>query len=286
MEKEGANRPDLAESQVFRVYREPRLLNPYLLVGWNHDAGHLGAEVMAYLRKETQAQECAEIEPLGFFSLAGVAMSDDVVQFPTSKFFACESHDLLFFESLPPQEKPYAFLNLVLDIAQHFHVREICIFGGLASRTSHTSRRRILTVVNRPELKEALAPLGLETGMNYQGPPSMNSFLLWTARHRNLGGVTLWEEIPFYLAAVEDWRAIRTMLRVLEARFGLPLNLTPLDEEAKRQDDQIELLRQQQADIDSALRRLEKGGELTEEESQKLAMEVRDFLRQNLPRGN
>lgn len=261
-----------------KIYKEPRLRNPYLLVSWSPDVASLGARVTGYLKKALEAQECGEIEPLGFFALSGVAIERDLVQFPGSKFYFSHGHELLIFESTQPQRQHYQFLNLILDVAQSFKVRQVFTLGGMASGIAHSARRRIFTVVNRPGLKKDLAKFGLETEMFYQGLPSISSFLLWLARGRGIDGVSLWQEMPFYLAAVGDWRATKTTVELLDKGLGLHTDLDSLGQKAASQEVRLEQLRQLRSEIDGFIRRLEGGGELTQDEAQKLAGEVAEFL--------
>jgi len=258
------------------VHGDPGLHNPCLLVAWSSDAGRLGMEATDLLRGQVGASEFAEIEPLGFFPVNGVAIDNDIIRFPASKFFSCESHDLVVFQSVQPQSKLYAFLNLILDVAQRVRVKEIYIIGGLTSRVAHSERRRLRTIANQSDLKESLSRLGLETWMNYQGPPSMNSFLLWAAHNRGIPGVTLWGEVPFYLSALVDWRASRTVLEVLDTRFGLHLDFKGLDREVEDQEARIGQLRQERLEIDRYISKLERGEGLTQDEAEELVREVAD----------
>ncbi|MBI4294968.1 MAG: PAC2 family protein [Chloroflexi bacterium] len=261
-----------------KIHKEPRLRNPYLLVSWNPDIAGLGARVAGYLKKAIAAQVCCEIDPLGFFAMSGVTIERDLVQFPGSKLFFNHGHELLIFESMQPQRRQYQFLSLLLDMAENFNVKQVYTIGGLASGIAHSAKRRIFTVSTRPGLKKGLTKLGLETEMYYQGPPSINSSLLWVVRNRGLDGISLWQEIPFYLATVGDWRATKTLVELLAREFGLHLDPAELDLEIASQENRIEQLRQQSSEIDGLMRRLEAGKELAQDEAQKLAGEVAEFL--------
>jgi len=56
--------------------------------------------------------------------------------------------------------------------------------------------------------------------MNWKGPPAINSYLLWVAKKRDIPGVSLWAEIPFYLAVGEDFQAIKIGLSFLDKKFN------------------------------------------------------------------
>ena len=270
----------------FEIYKQPRLQNPSLIIGWSEDIGQLGPKVIDFLIKKLGGEKFGHIEPADFFTMGGVAIKSDTIHFPESESYSCEDRNLVIFRSDAPSYEWYRFLNLVLDIAEHYcGVKELYTIGGMASLTSHTHHRRILTVVNQPELKEMLSGYGLTTNMNYRTPPvgrpTISSFLLWAAKRRNIGGVNLWEEIPFYLAQEEDPRAWKTMIEFFDKRFNLALNLDEIDQRIEEQEQRINQLRIAKPEIDECLAKLERGGELTQTESEKLVKEIDDLLKKS-----
>ena len=267
------------EENLFEIYQAPRLRNPSLIVGWqSHDVGRLGSKTIHFLTERLGGQEIAEINPVGFFPLRGVAFKDDLIQVPQSKFWACEQSDLLVFRSEEPKYEWYKFLNAVLDFAQHYcHIRELYTISGTVSLSAHTTPRRILAVYNQPEFQKTLQYYGLED-MTWEGPPAISSYLLWVADRRGIPGVSLWPEIAFYLASGEDPAAIKLTLSFLDSRFNLGLNLEEFDFKIGKQNEKIALLRADNAEINEYINQLETGLTLNEEEQVKLARAVYEIL--------
>ncbi len=263
---------------------QPELQSPSLVVGWNDDAGRLGAKVTDYLNSKLGGQSFYEIEPVEFFTLRGVTIEDDLVQFPESTFYACPRNDLLVFKSPPPRYEWYKFLNLILDIVEHYHVKELHVIGGMVSLGAHTAPGEIRGTFNSPELQKDLGGYNLTGGLNYETPPgqrpTLNSFLLWAAKRRNIPGVSLWMPIPFYLAAMNDPKAQKKVLEFFNQRFDLGIDFSDLDEEIRRQNQIIAEMRNSFHDIDESIRRLESNLRLSAEENQKLAQEIERFLRE------
>jgi len=273
----------LINKEPFKIYDSQNFQSPSLLIGWGQDVGKLGTKVINYLKKKLEIEELGEIEPPGFFPLGGVRIEDDVIQSLESKFYSCQRKNLLIFESYPPRYEQYKFLNSILDFAQHHcQVTELYTIGGIISLMAYTAPRRISTVVNQPELKETLVRYGLEMNMCYQTPrgerPTLSSFLLWIAKTRNIAGVNLWAEVPFYLAAVDDLRAIKYTLWFLDKRFELDIDFGELDLEIKRQNERIKQLREQNLEINKLIEMLERGIMLSEDENKKLTEEMTEFL--------
>lgn len=262
----------------FKFSWQPELENPSLVVSWEEDAGKVGPKVIDYLNKKIKGNFFCEIEPVGFFSLGGVTIKNDIAQFPESKFYAIERKDLVTFNGSEPQFEQYKFLQAILDVAEHYgQVKELYTISGTISSIAHTAPRRVLAVFNQPEFQRRLRGYDL-LDMTWEGRPHINSFLLWEAQRRNIPGVSLWPEIPFYLAASEDPQAIRLIISFLDQRFNLGLNLGELDLEIRRQNEKIAQLREENPEINKSIGMLENGFSLSEEEQLKLAKEVYELL--------
>ena len=140
-----------------------------------------------------------------------------------------------------------------------------------------------MAVSNSPEMKKALSQYDLVTDMDYESPPgrrpTLSTFLLWAAMRRKIGGASLWVTMPFYLVAVEDPQAWRRTLDFFDKRFDLGIDFRNLDEEVVRQNEKIVQARNRFPELDDYIGRLESNLSLTEEESEKLAREVGEFLR-------
>ncbi len=262
-----------------RFLHRPKFHRPRLLVGWEPDAGAMGAETISYLRQELGAVEFCRLSPLGYFPLGAVSIEDDVVEFPTPTLYFSERSNLILFHSTQPSQAHYEFLSLLLDLAEDFKVRRIYTVGGLVSRIGHLERRRVLAVFNRPELREELSQYPLSF-ISYHGSTSMNGFLLWLAKRRDLRAVSLWGEVPFYLANREDNRMVEVMLNSLCQVLSLEIDLSQPRQRAEEQERRIAEIRQQSPHIDNYLEKVEKGLELTEEESLNLVREMEDLLRE------
>jgi len=265
-------------TDLFRFCRQPELQNPSLIVGFSEDAGELAPKVIDYLNEKIKGESFCEIEPSEFFSLGGVAIENDVAQFPESKFYCGERKDLVIFKGSEPRLERYQFLQTVLDVAvHHCKIKELYTISGTISSIAHTTPRSILTVFNQPEFQEKLQGYGLED-MNWEGWPALNSFLLWVAERRNIPGVSLWPVIPFYLAGVDDWEAQKRVLEFLDERFGLGIDFSDINEDVAKQNEKIAQLRTRSPEVDNYVQKLESNLTLTEEESEKLVREVEEFL--------
>ena len=264
--------------EVVNVHSEPELENASLIVGWQEDAGKLGPKVIDYLNKHIKGSSFCEIEPVNFFPLGGVTIDNNIAQFPTSRFYAGTRKDLVLFQSPEPPYERCKFLTSVLDVAEHYcKIKELYTISGTISPIAHTSPRRLLAVFNQPEFQKKLRGYDLED-MTWEGPPALNSFLLWLAQRRGMPGVSLWPEVAFYLAATQDPRAAKVVLSFFDRKFDLGLDFAGFDSEIENQNEKLVLLRREEPQIDRYIHSLEIGIGLNEEEQLRLAKTVTDFL--------
>lgn len=265
---------------IFEFSDRPRFENPSLIVGWEQDSGRLSPKVIEYLNKKINGKSFCEIEPTGFFSLAGVAIENNIAQFPEGKFYCSQRRDLVIFKGDKPRFERYKFLDAISDLAQHdFKIKDLYTISSTISPTAHTSPRQISAVYNQREFQKSLQGCELED-MNWQGPPAISSFLLWIAKNRGIPGASLWPQVPFYLAAGEDFQAIKMTLSFLDKKFNLNLDFTELDEEIENQNTKIEMLREEDSDIDKYIGMLEGELPLSEDEQVELTMKVTELLEQ------
>lgn len=178
--------------ELVNVSSQPDIENASLIVGWQEDAGKVGPKVIDYLNKHIKAKIFCEVEPVNFFPLGGVAIDNDIAQFPISRFYAGIRKDLVVFEGTQPPYERYQFLNSVLDVGEYYcKIKELYTVSGTISPSAHTTPRRLMAVFNQPEFQRRLRLYELED-MTWEGPPAINSFLLWLAQRRDIPGVSLW----------------------------------------------------------------------------------------------
>lgn len=274
----------MQEMQSFKIYGKSELQDSSLIVGWKEDVANLGAMVVDYLNKKLGTEEFGEIEPVNFFPLGGVAVENNVAQFPESKFYSSPEKNLVIFKSNVPRVEWHKFLNSILDVAEHYcHVKEIYAIGGMVSLSAHTAPREIMPVTNLPAMEKTLDQYDLAGGMEYETPPgqrpTLSSFLLWVARNRGIPAASLWVPVPFYLLATEDAAACKKVVDFFDTKLNLGIDLRDLDEAVTRQNEKLSQIRFSFPEVDSYIRNLESNVALTQEDSEKLAKEIEEYLR-------
>ena len=279
-------------AQPLIISKRPRLIEPSLIVGWA-DSGHVGINTVDYLISSLEAEECAEIEPQKFFPLPYALIKGGVLQdveYQKNSFYYWKNMkstgDLILFGSQPPAINQHELINLILDLAETFHVTRIYTVGGMQANTAHTTEPRIFGIINNPVLRSHLAKYDIESGTDYHGPVSINGLLLGLAKQRGIDAVSLWARVPSYISEIPNPRICMAILEVITAMLDINIDLSEIEGEAKHADKQIDklvsYLRQQNPDIDRHIRRLERNiiPEATKEDRLKFFEDIDEFLRE------
>lgn len=275
-----------------RLYKRPRLKNPYLIVGWA-DAGLVGIEAIDYLIDKLDAEEFGEIEPHYFSFLPHSIIKGGVLQeieYPRNTFYYWKNkkstNDLIISGSRPPAINHYQFANLILDVAEYFKVNRIYTVGGIQAHIAHTEKPRVSAVVNNPGLKKYVMHYNISLGMNYHGPTSMNGLILGIAKQRNIEGISLWGRIADYIGEIPNPQVCEAVLRVLTRMLDIDIDFSQIRNEARHANTQIDELvtyiRQQDPRLDRHIGRLEKGMnvEVSAEDKQRFFEEIEEYLKQ------
>jgi predicted ATP-grasp superfamily ATP-dependent carboligase len=274
----------LTGERPFTIHTIPELTGATLLVGWNDDGSKLGFMVIDFLCEMLPCIQFGEIEPDDFFPLNGVAVQDDVAQFPECTFFYCKEKRLILFRSSPPRIEWYKFLNTILDAVQDFcSVNEIYTVGSMVSFAAHTAPRGIIATANSSQMKGLLSDFNVNRGIDYESPPgqrpTLSSYLMWVAKRRDIPGASLWVPVPFYLLSSEDPRGCKMLVDFLNKRLSLNTDSVMLDKEISAQDKKIRTIMREFPETRDYIERLKSNLGLSEEQSDKLVEIMDKYLR-------
>ena len=254
-----------------------------LILFWSQTAGGLSNRVIDCLDQQLKLELCGEIKQGKFFSLGGVQIKRDVIQFPQSKFYRCRASNIIIFESDVPSHNHYEFINTIIEFAQDCcRLKELVTIGEIISAIGPQEKRKMAAVVNQSKLKKALASYEIATDINFRtatgGIPTLNSFALWVAQKRDIAGYNFWIDIPFYLAATYDAAAAKKILGFLDDKFKLGLDLTGIDQDAAKLETRLAELMKQNKEAGRLMGLLTRGISVTRNEGEMLSQEVTDFL--------
>ncbi|MBA7680230.1 hypothetical protein ES703_88541 [subsurface metagenome] len=236
-----------------RLYKEPELQKPVMLVGWP-GIGNIGIIAVDTLKGQIQAEEFGEIEPWDFFYPSKVIIKASLLEdleFPSNKFYykRLEEKDLVFFigEEQPVSggriyatgEEAYQMANSVLDVAEKFNCQRVYTSGATVALSHHTTRPRVWAVTTREDLIEEVKRYEntvlmseVEGGDNQGSIAGLNGLLLGVAKRRGFEAICLMGEIPDYLSGVPlpYPKASKSVLEVLTSMLGIRFDFSGLND--------------------------------------------------------
>jgi hypothetical protein len=291
-----------------KLYKEPRLQKPVLVVGWP-GIGNVGLVAVVTLRAQIEAGEFGEIEAYDFFYPTRVVIKADLLaelEFPTSRFYykRLDGKDLIIFigEEQPTDgqgayaqgRKAYQMANLVLDVAERFGCRRVYTSGAAVALVHHTMRPRVWAVPNKKELLAEVRRydntvlMSEIEGRGGQGSiTGLNGLLLGVAKKRGIEGICLMGEIPDYLsgAPFPYPKASKSVLEVMSSILGISLDLTSLDDMEARVVELVESIYEKfPAEIEERLEQRKLvtptgPGAITEEDQKWIKEHIDDFFK-------
>jgi proteasome assembly chaperone (PAC2) family protein len=156
--------------------------------------------------------------------------------------------------------------------------------GGMITIATHTAPRESWATFSSAKIKKTLSPYQLSREMDFETPPgsrpTLNSYLLWIAKNRDVPAVNLWVPVPFYLMTNEDPAAHKKALEFLDKRMDLELDYSGIDAGIKQQNEKLRRLRLSSEEIDGYFRKLESSQPLSEAERESLIKAIDDCLRE------
>ncbi len=265
-------------TEPVRIYYRPDLEDASMIACWQESMGGLGRKVIEYLQKHIEGKNFSDIEPVKFFPLGGVSVIDNVARFPQSKFWAGTRSDLFLFDTNQPREELYSFLNTALDVGQHYcHMKDVFTVNAMVSSVAHSSPRKLNVAFNRPDALARIRGYGMDN-INFDGNPAIDSYLLWLAARREIPAISIWPEVSYYLANVDDPWAAKAVLGFFDRYFGLEMDLSGLDEEIRQLNEKLDRLRAEEPQVDKYIRSAEMGVEISQEEQVSLVKAVTGFM--------
>jgi hypothetical protein len=232
---------------MIKFYEVPELKKPYMIAAWP-GMGNVALGAARYLRKKLRAIPFAEIEPSGFFNPTGVLIKDRIIEkpgLPENKFYYWKgpNHDLVIFigEAQPALDKDYEFASKVLDVAERFGVKRVYTFAAAPTPIHHTKKPKVWCTATSKELLKGLVKYDvvLMEGGHISG---LNGLLLGSAKEREIDGVCLLGEIPYYTTQIENPKSSQAVLEVLIRILDIKVDISEIEVSAKHTEEEIEKL--------------------------------------------
>jgi proteasome assembly chaperone (PAC2) family protein len=289
--------------------KQPPLRAPYLVAGfagWPNGGG-VSTDVVEYLKSYLAAERIGEITPEDFYVYSSPALASRPIvtirqgvvrslQFPTNEIFAWHSqdgmHDLILLLGIEPDLHWQQFAEAVLACIRTFAVQRLYTIGGYLDYAPHTRMPRISGVVTQDALLQELAPYEVEL-TDYEGPTSVQSYLLSLCREWGVEGISLWGSTPSYIQGAYP-KVTQCMLQLLSQMWRLPLELSLFEEQTAELETSLHEQIDNNPELGDYIKRLEQAYDQDEQEQPQqeqpqpetdtIVDEIQQFLRQRRDR--
>lgn len=259
--------------------QQPALRAPYLITGfagWPNGGG-VSTDVVDFLKSYLAAERIGEITMDGMYihsspSLASrpvVSIHQGLVkslEFPTNELFAWQSqdgpHDLLLLQGIEPDLCWDQFAAAILECVQTFDVQRLYTIGGYLDYAPHTRVPRLSAVVTHKAMQEELAAYDMDPA-DYEGPTSIQSYLLALCQEHGIKGIGLWGGTPSYIQGAYP-KVIHSMLRLLSQMWNLSLELGMLEEQTAELETSLHEQIDNNPELADYIKRLEQAYDMAE----------------------
>lgn len=252
-----------------QYHSQPELRDPIMIVafaGWN-DAADSATTAVKFLVDKWKPTKFAEIDSEDFFVFTEarptVKLVDGLqrtVVWPTNQFFAYTSpdstHDIILFLGVEPQLKWKTFSQTYLEICRRFNVSETVFLGALLAEVPHSAAVPISGTSTTTEVMERLREMDIRNS-RYEGPTGMLGVLQEVCRQANIPAASLWAAAPHYLAATPNIKVTAALLTYVNTFLSLGLDLSDIQSDAVRFEEQITSLVARDSEATAYVRRLE-----------------------------
>jgi proteasome assembly chaperone (PAC2) family protein len=222
---------------------EPSLQAPSLVIGfagWANAAG-LSVEVVSQLQALLATDAIGSLEAPECYVITNPSLANrpittirgglvEELRLPMTEVHALQSDEiqpeLLLVEGVEPDLHWQEYVEALWSLITRFNVRRVYTIGSYYDQIPHTRPPHVASVVSEVRLKAELRSQHVDF-TSYEGPTSIQTFILHTCQQRQVEGVSLWGGVPPYLQGSYP-RGVVRILSILSKLTGVTLDSSAL----------------------------------------------------------
>ena len=211
--------------------------------GWTN-AGDVSAQMGRLLQAKTNSIEIAKIK--GFFEYTSCrpafTIHDGIVKEvkePATTVWVSKTENQLFISQGPePTLNWHRYCDEFFGLLKSLEIERIFSIGSFYDRVTHRMEQKFSIVVSHDRLKKEFEDL---VPVNYEGPGSIHSYLIYESAKRGIESVTIWNSVPPYIVGpVPYYPAILSCCEIIKSKLNIDFNTSELREVSKRQYEELE----------------------------------------------
>jgi len=225
---------------LVKYLTEPKLDKPIMVCGLP-GIGSVAWLAVSHLQKELKAELFAEVYSPAFSPKVWLT-DDGIVKLMKGEFYFWKSTeggpDLVLFSANEQPYSPegqYELADVVLELAQKFHVTQVITMGGMAT-DSFTEHPKVYVGGTDVDLVKEVEALG---GVKLAGGAitGTNGLIFGLSKPKNISAVCLLAETPGYLSL--DANAAKSALEMSSKLLKIQVNYSTLEKQARENSDAV-----------------------------------------------
>jgi proteasome assembly chaperone (PAC2) family protein len=280
--------------------QEPPLQAPSLVLGftgWTNAAG-LSVEVVSQLQSLLDTDAIGTLEAPECYVITNPSLAHRPVttirggligelRLPTIEVHALPGADMqpemLLIQGLEPDLHWQEYVEALWSLIDRFAVRRVYTIGSYYDQIPHTRPPHVTAVVSEARLKAALRSQRIDF-TSYEGPTSIQTFLLYTCQQRQIEGVSLWGGVPPYLQGSYP-RGVVRILSVLSKLIGFSIDSSALQSWVSEFENALQQQVDKNDELQAFIKQLETAYDQTMtdtdvQQGDEIVEEIQQFLRQ------
>jgi proteasome assembly chaperone (PAC2) family protein len=219
-----------------------KLNNPWLIATWP-GMGGVGLLAGTYLVEKLGAERHSEVGPGTYFEAISVNVKDGVLYppiRPKNTFYAWRDPSgrrdlLILIGEAQPSRCSYEFCEEVLEIAKGLGVTRVITFAAMATPIHPSSDPRVFAVASDKVLLEELNNHAI-TVLDNGEISGLNGLIIGVAATRDVAGVCLLGEFPYFASSLPCPKPAAAILRKLSAWAEIEIDMGEIDSKALESD--------------------------------------------------
>ena len=277
----------------------PTLNRPIMLLafsGWN-DAGSAATFAAKFLVQRLGAHTFARIDPETFYNFTEERpkvrrrKGEREILWPANEFSYARDpglvQDVIIGLGVEPHLKWRSYIEAVLRVVQECRVELVVTLGALLAEVAYSRPVRLTGTASDPALAERLH-LAVS---KYEGSTGIVGVLHDTCRRQGLPAISVWANVPHYIAASPNIKAALALVRRALTLLDFSTDLNDLERASGDFDKRVAQMLGTDPKIAEYVRRLEERDDAEDEaedagntgalpSGEDLAAELEQFLRE------
>jgi proteasome assembly chaperone (PAC2) family protein len=285
---------------VLSITQIPTLNRPILLLaftGWN-DAGTAATFATKFLLQRLAARKFADIDPETFYNFVELRPTvrmkngERLISWPKNEFSYAKDpglvQDVILGLGVEPHLRWRSYMDAILHVAKECNAELVVTLGALLADVAYSRPVRITGTASEAALARRLN-LGVS---QYEGPTGIVGVLNDTCRLHGLPAISIWANVPHYIAATPNVKAALALVRRVLTLLDYSTDLTDLERASIEFDKRVADVLASDPNVADYVRRLEERDDADDAadsqddeisalpSGEELARELEQFLRE------